>query len=158
MDPIETLDDLVGAAESGKYGIITLSNSAYYDTFALAECCGAYHTIGEAIKTTEQAIKAPDTTAQGIQLIIDRSDDRYGIIFINTHISLAHGVRSGATVDMHISAETLMMDHMGMALQKGSPLLNHMNNVFCSKTWRHYHLYNTQICNNHYNTPNDDHD
>ncbi|XP_054158638.1 glutamate receptor-like [Oppia nitens] len=128
-DPIETLDDLERAAVSGQYDIITYAQSYYHDVFALADCCsGSYYHIGQNMLAVSR-LPAPETADQGIDLINNYSggggggpDDR-GVIFVNTVVSLWFAVRSGAKRAMHISGETLMMDHMGMAFRKGSPLI-----------------------------------
>lgn len=124
-DPIETLKDLVIAAESGDYQVVTFPMSFYRELFVGAECCGDYYRIGQNMKSTD--IQFPESTAQGIEMINDSNEKTF--IFINTHVSLTFGVRSNAIIHMHISSEALMIDHMAMALQRGSPLLNAMNNA-----------------------------
>ena len=130
-DPIETLDDLVAASESGHHSVVTLSGSSYLDMFVRAECelldgeCSDYYRIGQNMNRTALDIQFPESTAKGIQLINESKGKQ--IIFINTYVSLQFNVRSGATREMHISSETLMIDQMAMGLQRGSPLLNAMN-------------------------------
>ena len=124
-DPIETLDDLERVAKSKEYDIVTAPNTFYYDMFTKAKCCGPYYSIGNAIKGTD--VQMPDSTEMGIDLINDAAKHAHSIIFIYSQVSLFFGLRSYATVEMLVSSETLMMDQMAMALQKGSPLLLAMN-------------------------------
>lgn len=122
--PIDTLDDLERAATSGEHTIVTMPNTFYYDMFADAQCCGAYYKIGERIK---KAHHMPENTEAAIDMINQAFGQQKSVIFIYTSVSLLFAARTFAKIDMHVSSETLMMDQMAMALQKGSPLLNTMN-------------------------------
>ena len=124
-EPIKTLKDLERVAKRGDYEVVTTLNTFYYDLFVKAECCGPYHTIGKAIKKTN--LPLPENTRSGIELVDREALDHNRVIFIEAYVSLFFGVRTYATIEMHISSETLMMDQMAMALQKGSPLLETMN-------------------------------
>ena len=124
-NPIETLDDLKMVAEIGDYSIVTTPETYYYDLFVKAQCCGSYHTIGTAINRSVQLM--PESAKTGIELINREALEQHNIIFIYSQISLFFSLRSYASVNMHISSETLLLDQMAMALQKGSPLLVSMN-------------------------------
>ena len=84
------------------------------------------YKIGERIKKVEHL---PENTEMGIEMINNAFARQKSVIFIYTQTSLFFATRTFAKMDMHISAETLMMDQMAMALQKGSPLLDTMNNA-----------------------------
>lgn len=121
-DSVETLDDLERVALNGEYDIITFHNSYYYTLFTNAECCGAYYSIGEAIKSS--SIAMPNTAEDGIISVNTKN-----AIFISSSIALSFGVRTYSSVEMHISSEALMIDQFAMALQKGSPLQKSMDNA-----------------------------
>jgi len=124
-DPIDTLEDLERVALSGEYDIVTYPDSYYYQFFVEAKCCDSYYKIGRAMKNSR--IKMPNNLDLGIILVENsRSMDKQ-VIFINAKSSLMYGMKSNATMEMHISSEVFTLDHSAMALQKGSPLLDSMN-------------------------------
>jgi hypothetical protein len=124
-DPIETVADLEKAALSDEYHIVTYPHSYYYQFFANSECCDAYYTIGEALNNS--LIEMPKDLDVGIVLVENSRFMDRKVIFINTYNSLIFGMRSNASIAMHVSHEVFTIDFTAMALQKGSPLIDSMN-------------------------------
>ncbi|XP_054168915.1 glutamate receptor ionotropic, delta-1-like [Oppia nitens] len=131
-EPIESLDDLVRASKlADRYSVITVPNSAYFDLFVRSSCCSDYYYIGKNINKTSRELLMPGSTNTGIDRINEggggQGAAKRNVIFIYTSVPIFYGIRKYAKVEMHVSSETLMMDQMAMALQKGSPLLRSMN-------------------------------
>ncbi len=128
-DPIETIEDLERVALNRDYYIVTYPKSYYHQFFANAECCDAYHAIGRALEYSINDIEWPHGIESGVNLVEKSRFMDKNVIFIMTYFALTFGIRSFASIQMHISSEVLMTDQLGMALQKGSPLLKPMDTV-----------------------------
>ena len=122
-EPIVTLEDLASAANDGYHDILLLKDTSYYDSFVNTPCCGPYHDVGKGI--VNSLLPMPEIGEQAIAQM--GTETTRHIIFLDDIINLFLLRRTCATVPMYISPETLFVDHMGMALQKGSPLLRTMN-------------------------------
>ena len=124
-DPIETLTDLERVATNKEYDIFTYRRSYYFDYFTNAECCDAYHKIGQSL--LDSHIDMPSDLRAAIEAVEDSRHLAKSKILIMTYQAIAFGIRSFSSVDMHLSSDALMIDQIAMAVQKGSALLQPIN-------------------------------
>lgn len=68
-------------------------------------------------------LRMPSSTKDGVELVIRSKDNKAKVAFMSTYGMLAFGVRSYATIPLHIASDVFFMDNFGIVLQKGSPLL-----------------------------------
>lgn len=124
-ESLETLDDLERVSTSPDHFIVTIPDSFYFDVLTNTPCCGPSYVVGRHLKASKHPF--PLDLQGGIKMISDAFLEDKTVIFILFADALIYGARFFATVDMHISSETLYLDQMGMAVQKGSPILPAMD-------------------------------